>query len=393
MALTFDQARELVLHEVGLNAKAEPVLLAEAEGRVLAEEILADRDYPPFRRSARDGFAIRAADAPGELRVLGQVRAGEAFSGTVGPGQAVEIMTGAPLPEGADAVVMVEHTERVSDQVRIRSAIKAGDNFTPRGADAAASEMVLHAGRRIGFAEAGALASMGRIAVVVYSRPQVAILPTGDELVETSESPSPVQIRNSNAISLAYQVRRAGGIPQVLPIARDNAESIRRLVKQGLEADLLLISGGVSAGKYDLVKTVLAELGAKFFFERVAIQPGQPLAFGKAQGKYFFGLPGNPGSTMITFETIARAALEKMQGVANPVLPLLKARLTKPVSQKPGLMRFLPANLSANGSTVEPAVSGGSGDLPALARCNAFLVTNPDREAWAAGEDIRVLVK
>lgn len=393
MALTFDQAREIVVREVGLSAGAQPVLLAEAEGRVLAEEILADRDYPPFPRSARDGFAIRAADAPGELRVLGQVRAGEAFSGAVGPGQAVEIMTGAPLPEGADAVVMVEHVERTGERVRIRSAMKSGDNFTARGADACASELVLHAGRRIGFAEAALLASMGRSAVVVYGRPQVAILPTGDELVELSESPSITQIRNSNSISLAFQVRRAGGIPQILPIARDNAESTRRLIEQGLKADLLLVSGGVSAGKYDLVKKVLAELGAKFFFERVAIQPGQPLAFGKAQGKYFFGLPGNPGSTMITFETIARAALEKMQGIANPVLPLLKARLTKPVSQKTGLTRFLPANLSADGSVVEPAVSGGSGDLPALARCNSFLVTNPDREAWAAGEDIRVLVK
>ena len=234
---------------------------------------------------------------------------------------------------------------------------------------------------------------MGRSAVVVYGRPQVAILPTGDELVELSESPSITQIRNSNAISLAFQVRRAGGIPQILPIARDNAESTRRLIEQGLKADLLLVSGGVSAGKYDLVKTVLAELGAKFFFERVAMQPGQPLAFGKAQGKYFFGLPGNPGSTMITFETIARAALEKMQGIANPVLPLLKARLSKPFAQKTGLTRFLPANLSPDGATVEGAVSGGSGDLPALARCNAFLVTDANREAWAAGEDIRVLVK
>ena len=202
-------------------------MLAEAEGSVLAEEITADRDYPPFRRSARDGFAMRAADLPGELRVLGQVRAGEAFSGTVGPGEAVEIMTGAPMPEGADAVVMVEHTERVGERVRIRQAAKSGDNFTPRGAEAAASEMVLHAGRRIGFAEAALLASMGRVAVVVYGRPRVAILPTGDELVEASEAPSPVQIRNSNAISLAYQVRRAGGIPQVLPIARDNPESTR----------------------------------------------------------------------------------------------------------------------------------------------------------------------
>jgi len=393
VTLTFDQAREAVLRGVEFNAEVQPVLLAEADGRVLAEEILADRDYPPFRRSVRDGFAIRAADAPGELLVLGQVRAGEAFSGTVGPGKAVEIMTGAPMPEGADAVIMVEHTERVGGRVHIRQATKSGENFTPRGAEACASEVVLHAGRRIGFAEAGVLASMGRVAVMVYGRPRVAILPTGDELVEASESPSAIQIRNSNSISLAYQVRRAGGIPQVLPIARDQMDALRRQIEEGLKADLLLISGGVSAGKYDLVKTVLAEFGARFFFERVAIQPGQPLAFGKAQGKYFFGLPGNPGSTMITFETLARAAVEKMQGIAHPVLPLLKARLTKPIVQKTGLTRFLPANLNTDGTTVEPAVSGGSGDLPALARCNAFLVTDPERETWTTGEDIRVLVK
>jgi molybdopterin molybdotransferase len=393
MALTLDQARQCVLREVGLTMKARPVLLAEAEGRVLAEEVLADRDYPPFRRSARDGFAIRAADVPGDLRVLGQVRAGEAFSGTVGPGEAVEIMTGAPLPEGADAVVMVEHTERMGARVRIRQASKSGENFTPRGAEAAASEVVLHAGLRIGFAEAALLASMGRTAVVVYERPRVAIVPTGDELVEAAESPSAVQIRNSNAISLAYQVRRAGGIPEVLPIARDNPESTRPLIELGLKADLLLLSGGVSAGKYDIVKQVLTGLGAQFFFERVAIQPGQPLAFGKAQGKYFFGLPGNPGSTMITFEAVARAAIDKMQGIAQPALPLLRARLAKPVAQKPGLTRFLPAHLSSDGSTVELEVSSGSGDLAAFARCNAFLVTEPDREQWTAGEYIRVLVK
>ncbi len=288
---------------------------------------------------------------------------------------------------------MVEHTERVGEHVRIRQATKSGDNFTPRGAEACAGEVVLHAGQRIGFAEAALLASMGRTAVVVYDRPRVAILPTGDELVETAEAPSAVQIRNSNAISLAYQVRRAGGIPQVLPIARDNPESTRPLIELGLKADLLLLSGGVSAGKYDIVKQVLTGLGAEFFFDRVAIQPGQPLVFGKAQGKYFFGLPGNPGSTMITFEAIARAAIEKMQGISNPVLPLLKARLGTPVHQKTGLTRFLPANLSPDGSTVEPALSSGSGDLAALARCNAFVVTEPERDQWIAGEYIRVLVK
>jgi molybdopterin molybdotransferase len=211
--------------------------------------------------------------------------------------------------------------------------------------------------------------------------------------VEFDQHPAPHQIRNSNAASLAVQVSHAGGVPEILGVARDNYESTRTQIRQGLEADLLLLSGGVSAGKYDLVEKVLAEFGAKFFFDRVKIQPGQPLVFGKIQSKIFFGLPGNPGSTMITFETIARAAIEKTQGLLELSLPLLRARLTSPVRQKTGLTRFLPAILSPDGATIAPMVAHGSGDVTALARCNAFLVTDPDREAWAAGEDIRVLVK
>ena len=393
VTLTFAEARACVLREVRTSMEPRQVSLAEAEGSVLAEEVVADRDYPPFRRSARDGFAIRAADAPGELTVTGQVRAGFAFSGTVGPREAVEIMTGAPLPDGADAVVMVEHTGRAGDRVRIERPAKAGDNFTPRGAEAGANEIILHAGQRIGYTEAALVASVGRTAIAVYRRPRVAIVPTGDEVVEASEIPSPVQIRNSNAAALAVQVRRAGGIAEVLPVARDNEASTRASIERGLQADLLLLSGGVSAGKYDIVKQVLANLGAEFFFDRVAIQPGQPLVFGKAQGKFFFGLPGNPASTMITFEVIARAAIEKMQGIACPALPLLKARLTAPVRHKTGLTRFLPAHVSNDGATIEPLPSQGSGDLAALARCNAFLVTDPEREEWAAGDDIRVLMK
>jgi molybdopterin molybdotransferase len=252
---------------------------------------------------------------------------------------------------------------------------------------------VLHAGRRIGFTEAALLASVGRRDVAVYQKPRVAILPTGDEVVDLSETPSPVQIRNCNATSLAFQVRRAGGDAEVMPIARDNVESTRALIEQGLKADLLLMSGGVSAGKYDIVKDVLRGFGAEFFFDRVAIQPGQPLVFGRAQSKFFFGLPGNPGSTMITFEAIARIAIEKMQGVTNPSFPLLRARLTEPVRQKSGLTRFLPARLSPDGDTIQALVTQGSGDVTALARANAFIVTEPDREVWTAGEDIRVLIK
>ncbi len=393
MALSLEQARDCVSRQVQACMGVRPLPLAEAEGRILAEEVLADRDYPPFHRSARDGYAVRAAEVPGELKVIGQVRAGVIFTGKIGPGETVEIMTGAPLPEGADAVVMVEHTTRDNHRVHIRASAKSGDNFTPRGSEAGTHEIVLHAGQRIGFTEAAVLASVGRRDVAVYHRPRVAILPTGDEIVDISETPSPAQIRNSNATSLAFQVRRAGGIPEILSIARDNMESTRALVEQGLKADLLLMSGGVSAGKYDIVKDVLSGLGAEFFFDRVAIQPGQPLVFGRAQGKFFFGLPGNPGSTMITFEAVARIAIEKMQGVANPSFPLLRARLTQPVRQKLGLTRFFPAKLSADGRNIEIVATQGSGDVAALARANAFIVTDPDREAWTAGEDIRVLIK
>jgi len=394
--LSFPQARACVLREVGSARNvpaAERVPALEAAGRVLAEEIVADRDYPPFPRSARDGFAVRAADVPGELRVLGEVRAGEVYRGFVGPGEAVEIMTGAPLPEGADAVVMVEHTERDGNRVRVARAVKSGENFNPQGAEARRNQVVLRPGDRLGFAEIALLAMVGRECASVYRRPRVAIVPTGDEIVEAGQKPEPFQIRNSNAGSISVQVARAGGEPHVLPIARDNYESTRALVAQGLETDLLLLSGGVSAGKYDIVERVLADLGAEFFFDRVLIQPGQPLVFGKVRGKFFFGLPGNPGSTMVTFEVFARAAVELLSGAKEAPLPLLLARLSKDVRQKPGLTRFLPARLSADGSTVAQEPWQGSGDVAALARANAFLVTEPDRDSWAAGELIRVLLK
>jgi len=227
----------------------------------------------------------------------------------------------------------------------------------------------------------------------VYRQPRVAIVPTGDEIVEVGEEPREFQIRNSNGWSLAVQVRRAGGIPELLPIARDNYESTRSSIDRGLEMDLLLLSGGVSAGKYDIVERVLADLGARFFFDRVAIQPGQPLVFGAAGEKFFFGLPGNPASTMVTFELFARAAIERLSGCAGTPLPLLRAKLTRDFRHKTGLTRFLPARLSDDGSTVAPEPWRGSGDIAALARANAFLVADAGRESWAAGDDIRVLLK
>ncbi len=393
---TFEQARQCVLERVGESRPAafiEEVGLLEAAGRVLAEAVAADRDYPAVARSVRDGFAVRAADLPGELRLIGEVRAGESFTGKVQAGEAVEIMTGAPLAHGADAVVMVEHVTVSGDRVNVPRTLRTGENISPQGCEAQSGQTLLEPGRRLGFADIALLATVGRSRVTVFRKPHVAILATGDEIVDVNETPLDHQIRNSNAQSLAVQVANAGGCPRILPVARDSYDATRELVEQGLRFDLLLLSGGVSAGKYDIVERVLAELGAEFFFDRVLIQPGQPLVFGRAQGKFFFGLPGNPASTMVTFEVFARAAVGILGGEKEPALPLLWSKLSQEFRQKPGLMRFLPARVTSDGSEVTPVRWQGSGDVPAQARANAFLVTDAERESWAAGDLIRVLLK
>lgn len=394
--LTFEQARQCVLDQVRAprpQPKTEVVALSEAAGRVLAESIPSDRDYPTVARSVRDGFAVRAADIPGDLTVIGEVRAGETFAGEVKPGQTVEIMTGAPVPAGADAVVMVEHCTVTGDRVTVPRKLTAGENISPQGSQARENEVLLEPGHRLDFPEIALLATVGRGRVSVYARPQVAIIATGDEIVEIHETPLDYQIRNSNAESLAVEVKRAGGCPTILPIARDTYESTRELVEHGLRCDLLLLSGGVSAGKYDIVERVLADLGAEFFFDRVLIMPGQPLVFGRARDKFFFGLPGNPASTMVTFEIFARSAVELLGGQKDAGLYLLSTKLARDFHQKGGLTRFLPAVLSADGSSVTPLPWQGSGDVPSLARANAFLVTEPERETWKAGDSIRVLVR
>lgn len=398
--LTFEQARQCVLDRVRAHTrlpdnqpKIEVVSLSEASGRVLAAPIRSDRDYPALSRSVRDGFAVRSTDVPGELFVIGEVRAGESFDGEIQPGQALEIMTGAPLPRGADAVVMIEHCTLTGDRVTVPRPLARGENISPKASQAHMNELVLEPGLRLGFAEIALLAMVGCTSVPVYARPQIAILATGDEIVEVNKTPLDYQIRNSNVESLAVQVRRAGACPSILPIARDLYQATRELAEHGLRFDMLLLSGGVSAGKYDIVERVLADLGAEFYFDRVLIMPGQPLVFGKARDKFFFGLPGNPASTMVTFEIFARAAVQLMGGEAEAPLPLLSSKLSQDFHQKTGLTRFLPAKLTADGAQVTPVPWQGSGDVPALARANAFIVTEPDRESWAPGDSIRVLLK
>lgn len=339
----------------------------------------------------RDGYAVRSADLPGRVSVVGQVRAGESFSGTVEWVEAVEIMTGAPIPKGADAVVMLEHVSRKEDVIEVERVVKPGENITPRGIEAKAGAVVLEPGKRIGFGEVALLATVGCATVNVYRRLQVAILSTGDELVSVEEQPLDCQIRNSNLYSLAAQVTQAGAGAVLLPVARDRAADTRALLERGLAADLLIISGGVSTGKYDVVEEALRDLGAEFYFDRVAIQPGAPLVFGKARGKFFFGLPGNPVSTMVTFELFARSGLDLLCGCKASPRPLMLARLTQDFRHRPGLTRFLPAKIECG--EVTPLAWKGSADIVSFCRGNGYFVADAKRESWVAGDLIQVFLK
>ena len=395
--LEFDQARTIVIEAVRslrTPRRTEPLPLERADGRILAEDVLADRDYPALDRSLRDGFAVRSNDVPGMLRIAGEVRAGDRSLAPLAAGHALEIMTGAPVPPCADAVVMVEHTSRIDhDQVRMEQAAEPGQFINRRGAEAPAGSRLIPAGTRLDASHVAALAMTGRTAVSVFTLPLVAILATGDEIVALDERPAAHQIRNSNSFMLAALVRRAGGVPKILPVAADTKEALLPLLQQGLEHDLLIASGGVSAGKYDLVKPALRELGVTFHFERVRVQPGQPTAFGIGHNKPVFGLPGNPGSTLITFQLFGRPALELLGGLSDPLLPLLSARFEAPFRHKLGLTRFLPARLGADGQTLRHIPWQGSSDIPALAKANAFLVADHDRESWQTGDAIRVMEK
>ena len=396
--LTFVDARKRILDtldQLTIAPDSERVPLAQAAGRTLATDALADRDYPPFNRSARDGFACRAADltpTPARLRLIGETRAGEPSRFTVGPGEAVEIMTGAPGPADADCVVMVEYSRRDGDDVILDSQLEPGRNLIFSGSEAAAGSRVLAAGTLLDYPSIALLASIGQAELTVYKRPRVAILSTGDEIVELDHTPEPFQIRNSNAYSLAAQVARRGGEPVVLPVAPDRLEETRRAIEQGFDADMLLLSGGVSMGKYDLVEQVLAELDANILITSVLIQPGKPLVFGTARGKPVFGLPGNPISTMVTFEVFARAAVERLGG-RSPALPFVELPLAHDFSHKPVLTRFLPARITGNyqEARVERIQWQGSGDLASVAAADAYLIAERGRQSWAQGERISVL--
>ena len=392
-ALEFAAARRLVIDTVRAavsTRNCEPVALANAARRVLAADVLADRAYPPVDRSIRDGFAVRTADLPGSVKVIGEVRAGASFEGDVKAGECVRIMTGAPIPRGADAVVMVEHTRFEGASMSTDRAPSPGEFINRAGCEAGAGEVVLRAGTVLRYPHIAMLATVGAAEVNVVRRPVVSILATGDEIVPVEATPREFEVRNSNSWALAAQVAEAGGVPRVLPVAPDDLDLTRARIEEALNADLLLLSGGVSAGEYDYVEVALAQLGAEFFFTRVKIRPGAPLVFGRARGTFFFGLPGNPLSTAVTYAVFARAAQELLGGIAEPALTMTEARITTTLREKPGLTRFLPARLD-NGR-VTPIFWKGSSDVPSLAKSNCYIVATTERELYKEGEHVPVLL-
>jgi molybdopterin molybdotransferase len=417
LVLTFEAARQAVEIHAALVTPSpeETVNLLHAIGRILAEPITADRDIPPFPRSTRDGYAVRAADLatlPAQLRVIGEIKAGPLpLPSTLKPGETFSIMTGAPVPQGADSVVMVEYTSQQENSVEITRAVGPSENIVPQGAEAKQGSLLLDRGTRLNESAIALAASVGKSTLLVFARPRVAVLTTGDEIVEVDAEPTSTQIRNSNTYSLAAQIQQAGGDPILLPIAPDEPRRLRQLIEQGFQSDLLLMTGGVSMGRYDLVEQVLAEMQAEFFFTGAKIQPGRPVVFGRvssrgsgtparegalapAQHKYFFGLPGNPVSTMVTFELFARIMLEALAGMSPRQLSFLHARLKSEIHTKTGLTRFLPAILSGayDASQVELVPWQGSGDIAAQARANCYIVIPSDREHIPAGEWVAVML-
>ncbi len=406
--LTIDQATERVLAAVR-PLRPRPVPLTEAVGLVLAESVASDLDVPPFAKSLRDGYAVRAEDLARGLRqfhVVAELFAGNCYRGTLAEGEAVRIMTGAPVPRGADAVVMVEDTteERAEDGkalVRIvREPVAPQANVMPRGATIRAGDVVLRSGTVLGPAQVGLLAEVGKPEPLVYPRPRVALLVTGDELVDPGCRPGPGQIRNSNGPMLAAAVVRAGGLLVLAEHVPDREESLREAISRALQtADCLLLTGGVSMGKRDLVPVVLESLGVRCVFHRVHMKPGKPLWFGTYPQNQdstvaVFGLPGNPVSTMVCFALFVRPALRRMAG--HPAAPAarLPVQLASPWQLRTDRPTFWPAKLwySKNGLMAEPLAWQGSPDLRTLAEASGFLFLPEGSHSLAAGAAAEAVV-
>jgi molybdenum cofactor synthesis domain-containing protein len=378
----------------------ETVALDQALGRVLAEEVVADTDLPPFDRAQMDGYAVRAADvarAPVRLRVVGESAAGRGWEGCVGAGEAVRIMTGAPVPAGADAVQQVEVTRELNGgaEVEIMEVVAAGRSIVPRGSEVRKGTRVIGAGETINAAIMAVLASFGYAQVKVGRRPRVAVLATGTELVQVDQQPGRDQIRDSNSYSLASYAQLAGASAERLPLAGDDPELLKRLIAESAaRADLLVLSGGVSMGVYDFTKTALRALGAQIFFERVSLRPGKPTVFARLGDTLVFGLPGNPVSVSVTFNLFARTALRAMQGATEAALVEEKAALGRSVKGAAERASYLPAVLrtdEAGTLVAEPLRWGGSSDFVAFARATALIIVPQGVRALDGGSTVSIV--
>jgi len=397
--LSVEEALEQILATVRV-LEPERVPILEALGRVLAEEVTADRDIPPLPNSAMDGYAVRAADVarvPARLRVIAEAPAGRLCPAEVAPGTAVRIMTGAPLPAGADAVVPFEHTRVAQDSsctIEVLREVRPGANVREAGEDVRAGQVVLTPGRVLRPQEIGMLAALGRTEVAVIRRPRVAILATGDEVVPPWETPGPGQIRDANSYTVAAQVRKYGGVPLILGVVRDEEMLVREGVRRALaeRADLIVTSGGVSIGDFDLVKQVLAAEGEMRFWS-LNMKPGRPLAFGVVGGVPLVGLPGNPVAAMIATELFVRPAVLKMQGFTHWPWPELRARLTDPITRKDGRRHYLRVRLRETDGGWEATLTGdqGSGILFSLVQADGLAVIPEDVDHLPAGSEVRVL--
>ncbi len=396
--ITVEAARKIILAEIQTMGR-EKCLLSQSLGRTLAEEIVSPLNHPPWDTSAMDGYAVRKADigeaspsAPRKLKVIEKIPAGRLPEKKLGRGEVAKIMTGAPLPEGADAIVRVEDTSQEGEEVSIFVVPDDGDFIRYKGEAIRLGDSILKKGIQIRPAEIAMMASVGKSVVSVFQQPRVAILSTGDELADLDEERGPEKILNSNGYGLAAQVSDAGGVPINLGIARDTHADLIEKLKEGLRADMILASGGVSMGDYDFVIEVLKELGAEMKFWKVSMKPGRPLAFGVISRRPVFGLPGNPVSSMVSFEQFVRPAILLASGRNETTRPTMKAVLKEEIRKRPGRRLFLRAVVSSLGDEISVCLAGDqdSAVLMSLVKANAFIILPAEGDLVKSGEQVTV---
>ena len=393
--LSVENARNCVLESVG-RLDAEPVRLEQSVGRVLAEDVRANRDLPPYDVSAMDGYALRSADLaklPATLAIIEDIKAGDLPTKILSPGQCARIMTGAPVPQGADAVIRVEETLALPDnRVQINAAVKPGNDIRVQGEGMRNGEVVLTAGTEITPGVVGVLATVKSAHVQVHRRPRVAILSTGNELEDMDDPVDPNKIPNSNSYALMAQVQALGIEPDLLGIARDDPAELEEYLQRGLRFDVLLVSGGTSVGVHDYVRPTIESLGVQMKFWRVAMKPGHPLAFGTTASSVFFGLPGNPVSSMVCFEEFVAPALRRMMGHARLYRRTVTARLTHGIKHQPGRTEFVRVMLAKDEGGYAATSTGaqGSGMLLSMARADGLMVVPAESAGIAAGSIVTV---